>query len=154
VPRHFTVVTSNVAIGNLLEVVRSLDAVVSASLQGGEAPSLVAVGHDGKTIALNFLRHREAGDQFSNVKLGMFDFFYRVKTPHEAVRTKILKHLENIDTAIGVVLEPPSSDEHDWRFDTIFAVAEATQGLIFNGSDLIDCNGKLALTATGRSEWC
>lgn len=127
--------------------------VRSSDLAQGETPSIVVHGHDHRQITLNILRHGEPGDSFSKLKLGAFDYFSRIATQHQSAKATALCRIESFETAIGVVLEPDATDQDDWRFDLIFSVAEISEGLIFNGSDLMDWTGRLLLGSDGSSEF-
>lgn len=151
-PKYFTILAKATPVADLLETARACPFVQSTSLNQGEPQAVIVRGRDGRTITLNVLRHDEPGDRFSKLKLGIFDYFYRVVTRYERAKATALEHLEHFDTAIGVVLDPDSMDQEDWRFDLVFSVAEATRGLIFNGSDLIGWDGRLLLSKDGDCE--
>jgi hypothetical protein len=92
-----------------------------------------------------------AGDEFSRMVLGMHNYFRNVET--HAVRTKkmVLDLIAECKLALGVVVEP-SFDTASGSREIICNVARECGAIIWNGSALLDPDGRLLLDADGASE--
>jgi hypothetical protein len=88
------------------------------------------------------------GDPFSKIILGAANFFRRIKTEAVANQNYLKDSIFKTTLLIGVVAEPELTEETG-DFDLIFAVAESCDGLIFNGSGMVDASGDLILDDTG-----
>jgi len=62
----------------------------------------------------------------------------------------LLDFILSCETAIGIVAEPEFKED-DERLDAIFAIAELMDGYIFNGSEMLDKNGEIVLSAEADS---
>jgi hypothetical protein len=104
-----------------------------------------------KTLVLTSLRRVRPGDEFSRLKLSLFGFFDRIKTPHKFLKKKLLNDISLVDLLIGVVAHP-DAEGPDPRFDVIFAVAQSVDGMIFNGDAMLNSDGQIIVGSSGESE--
>jgi hypothetical protein len=100
-------------------------------------------------ISLN--RRIEQGDSFSKMIGGTWNFVRMIETNNKVQKEWLTRHILDCKTAIGLVSEPEYVED-DKRFDYIYKLAEMFDGVIFNGSEMIDKSGKLILDDEGNSE--
>ncbi len=105
----------------------------------------------GSSLVLNRRVHRHNGDDFSRMMLGLLNYFREVTTPHEETKERVLRGLDDVSLAIGVVAEP-SFDEEAGHFELIFGLAEEFDAMTWNGSGVLDPTGSLILDGDGESE--
>ena len=106
----------------------------------------------GSTITLDSMRRQEKPEfnEFSKLILGTYAFFQHIKGPPEVIerRGRVLGAISNCQFALGVVAFPEFS-ETDKHFEIILAITAALDGLIFNGSGMVDQKGLLVLDNDG-----
>jgi hypothetical protein len=90
----------------------------------------------------------QPGDQFSKIILGAANFFRRIKTDAVTNQNYIKAFVFDTKILIGVVAEPELV-EAAGHYDLVFEVAERCDGLIFNGSGMVDPSGNLILGKDG-----
>ena len=102
-------------------------------------------------LELCFKEYKESADEFSHLILGTHNYFNQTETTNEKIKDNLLNFISRCRIAIGVGAEP-SFTETDERLDIVFGIAELLDGIIFNGSEMIDKNGQLILDQSGNSE--
>jgi hypothetical protein len=88
------------------------------------------------------------GDEFSRMVLGFHNYIRHVKTRSHRAKKPFLAHVADCSLAIGVLCEP-SFDLEEWQ-KTILAVAREMGALIWNGSGMLDAEGRLLLAGPPR----
>ncbi len=91
----------------------------------------------------------EAGDKFSKIILTTHNRFRMINTSANQAQKLILDYLDACELAIGVVSEP-SFDEESGHFDLIFEIANNLNGIIFNGSGMLDGDGNIIRDIEGN----
>lgn len=91
------------------------------------------------------------GSEFSRVVLGAHNYFRQVETDNQAGKARVLTLLEACDMMLGVRAEPPL-DPDGPRYACTLALVTALDGLLFNGSDMLDGDSRVVLGADGLSE--
>ncbi len=81
--------------------------------------------------------------------LGLHNLFWNVKTEAANRRKVVLDAIASCVLAIGVVADP-AFDESEGHFDLVLDVAKIGDGVIFNGSGILDSAGRLLLDHEGR----
>ena len=89
------------------------------------------------------------GDQFSKIILGAANFFRRINTQATGNQEYLKDAIFKTTLLIGVVAEPELVEETG-DFDLIFDVAESCDGLIFDGTGMVDASGSLLLNNEGE----
>jgi hypothetical protein len=89
------------------------------------------------TVSFSSMRQRAPGDEFSRMVLGMHNFFRTMATRKARRRRRILDLLDECEMAVGVVAAPDFTAT-DSRLDLVFAIAAQLDGMVFNGSGMID----------------
>lgn len=103
------------------------------------------------TLVFTSLVGEEPAGRFERLVQDARGYFAAIPTRHVLRRDMILDHLAGCRLILGVVAEP-EFDEEEGHFDWLWAIAEATDSLIFNGAGMVDAQGKLLLGADGGSE--
>ncbi|MCY2968444.1 MAG: hypothetical protein NT069_33270 [Planctomycetota bacterium] len=107
--------------------------------------SMEVQGSEGR-LRLTVKVFKESGDDFCRTILGIRAFVKRIESASASARQDLVGHLDQSDLAIGVVAEP--AFDADERFHAVvFAIAKALDGVIFNGHEMLDANGRTLLTA-------
>jgi hypothetical protein len=112
-----------------------------------------AIEDSSHTLTFRPMLKVQPGDQFSQIILGAANFFRRIKTDAVANQKYIKTFVFETKILIGVIAEPELL-ESAGHFDLIFKVAERCNGLIFNGSSMVDPSGNLILDKNGACERC
>ena len=98
----------------------------------------VFVGDVNAHMRITAMAFVERGDNFCRLLLSTCAFVNRLGTS-KAIK-KLSTLISSCELALGVVAEP--SFESDKRFELIvFAIAKALNGVVFNGSDMLDSDG-------------
>lgn len=118
--------------------------------EAGDWTSIAVEGGD-SSLVINREIFRENGDQFSRVRHGMSTYFEDAETEHEEVKAEVIRRIEAMALALGVVAEP-AFDEDAGHFEAIFGLAETLNALIWNGSGVLNAEGELVLNGDGESE--
>lgn len=108
--------------------------------------SVLTARDDESTLTLSSLKRATPGDKFSRLILGTFNFFNRIESAPSERRRLIKESVAKCQMMVGARGRPSFSDEH---MDLIFAIAQTCDGLIFNGSGMIDGAGHLILNSDG-----
>jgi hypothetical protein len=127
------------------------DAGVENSDNDSESSDNGNIKNSDGTLRLSLRKSFQAGDDFSRMLLGTHNFFSQVETENTQAQNELLNFILSCETAVGIVAEPEFKEE-DKRLDIVFAIAELLDGYIFNGSEMLDKNGELVLSAEGESE--
>ena len=103
------------------------------------------------TLTLNSMQREKPGDDFSKLILSTHNFLSKVEAA-APTREAVLKAISSCAIAVGVVAEP-ALDERDGHMACVLDVAGILNGMIFNGSAMLDANGALLLEAkpSGRA---
>jgi len=119
----------------------------------GDAGKWLEIEVNGKSkITFSTMERIPGGfDEFSKLVLGTYSFFQHTKPISIGNKDRTLAAISKCQFAIGVVANP-AFDEDEQHFDIIFAIAKVLNGLIFNGSGMIDENGLLVLDGDGNSD--
>jgi hypothetical protein len=111
----------------------------------------VPIQTGGSSIKLSRWVRTEAGDPFCRMVLGTHNRFRTVRTDATEAQRRVLDSIADCKSAIGVVAEP-EFDMYAGHLDLIFGIARELDGIIFNGSGMIDSDGKMILDLEGNSE--
>lgn len=103
------------------------------------------------SLRVSLKKQAYAGDGFSSMILGTWNFFRDVETKHENQQKDLLNRILSCQSAVGVAANPEFT-ETDKRLDFVFELARLFDGVIFNGSEMIDQKGRLILDQAGNSE--
>jgi hypothetical protein len=133
---------------------------VEATFTGSRARwSRITLRHPDAALTLTKIVYRGPGfagekGEFNRVKMGALNFFRRIPVESEEKR-HALQHLQGLELVIGCVAEPEFRKELG-LYDLVFCLADACDGVIFDGEALIDSKGVVALDhhgASGRRVW-
>jgi hypothetical protein len=105
---------------------------------------------EGSMTLTSLIRH-EPGDKFSKLVLSMHNFFQTVDTHEEANKREVLRRVETAQMMIGVVTDPELS-ETDARLDCLWRLAEAVDGVLFNGDAMLNLQGERILSRSGEHD--
>lgn len=83
--------------------------------------------------------------------LGTWNFFDNIETKYEKQQKELVNRILSRNSAVGVLADPEFT-KTDKRLDFVFSLAELFDGVIFNGSEMIDKKGRLILDQAGNSE--
>jgi hypothetical protein len=111
----------------------------------------VPIQTGGSSIRFSRWVRTESGDPFCRMILGTHNRFRAVRTDATEAQQRVLNSIGNCIAAIGVVAEP-KFNESAGHLDLIFAIARELDGVIFDGSGMIDSNGAMILDLEGNSE--
>ena len=98
----------------------------------------------GSTITFCSMKRQQRAEfnDFSRLILGTSTFFRHVNVTPIDRRERLLDHISRCQFSIGVGASPEFNEE-ERHFDMIFEIAKSLDGLIFNGSGMVDANGLL-----------
>ena len=113
--------------------------------------SSIAIEAPGTSLVLNRLVRVRPGDRFSSLVLGVHNYFNQVKTKRKAIKADVLRRVERMALAIGVVAKPEFV-ELAGHYDCIFRLAKAFDAIIWTGSGVINADGDLLLDGEGNTE--
>ncbi len=102
-------------------------------------------------LRVSLKKQFERGDSFSSLIRGTWNFFETIETKHKTQKKKLVNHILECKTAIGIRADPVFTLT-DKRLDCVFRITEMCDGIIFNGSEMIDRNGNLILDKSGNTE--
>ena len=119
-----------------------------AQLLHSHFPSSSAIAGDSMTVhgSAGSLRltkkiFRERGDDFCRLLLSSCAFVEGMSNADAVVKKRLASHVESCELVLGVVAE--SGFDVDERYHSVvFAIAKALDGVIFNGQEMLDANGK------------
>lgn len=105
----------------------------------------------GSTIIFNSMKRQQRAEfnEFSQLILGTSTFFQHVNVTPIDRREELLDVISRCQFAIGVGASPEFNEEEK-HFDMIFEIAKSLDGLIFNGSGMVDADGLLVLDREGN----
>lgn len=104
------------------------------------------VVRDGPAVlTLRSLQRSDGGDKLSRILLGTINHFRQVPGPEDR-RRRVLEAVSRCRMIVGVRVVPGYTDGH---LDLIFAVARVVDGLIFNGQEMLDSDGRTVLANDG-----
>ena len=103
------------------------------------------------TITFNSMKRQQQAEfnDFSRLILGTSTFFQNVNVTPIDRRERLLDTISRCQFAIGVGASPEFNEE-ERHFDMIFEIAKTLDGLIFNGSGMVDPDGLLVLDNEGN----
>lgn len=106
----------------------------------------------GKTATLAFtsMERQEPGDEFSRLILSTHDFFRKIGATEKSKQEAVLRAIGSSTIVVGVVADPAFVEE-EGHFECVLDVARILDGLIFNGTAMLDSEGNLLLDQEGRS---
>jgi hypothetical protein len=93
----------------------------------------------------------QPASEFSRIILGAHNYFRAIETSYGSAKKRVLALLEQAEMMIGVRATPGVGPE-DARWYSLLAVASSLDGLIFDGSNMLDDAGRVVLGADGDSE--
>ncbi len=96
-------------------------------------------------------RQIERGDSFSSLLRGTWNYFDTISTDHTEQKNQLTNRILETNTAIGIVADPEFNDE-DERLDLVFKLSELFDGVIFNGSMMLNKDGQVILDSEGNSD--
>lgn len=114
--------------------------------------TFLIVGRDGSEAQLDYLRFLSPGDKFSVLYTSMMNFVNSINERREGLNCRAISRLQGFELSVGIVFCPACLHEDDWRFDIPFSIAQATDGLIFNGYALVDKTGYVVIDANGGGD--
>lgn len=105
----------------------------------------------GSTITFHSMKRQQQPEfnDFSRLILGTRAFFQHVNVTPIERRKRVLDAISRCQFSVGVVASP-GFNENEKHFDMIFEIAKSLDGLIFNGSGMVDENGLLVLDKEGN----
>ena len=116
----------------------------------GQTWEKIVVTNDKHQITLSNLFRKEPGDKFSKLILSTHNYFRNIETTADTQKQLVLNHVSNTETIIGVIGEPIFS-ESDKHFELIFDIAKVSNGIIFNGKEMLDDDGYVILKDDGTT---
>ena len=104
----------------------------------------------GSTITFHSMKRQQQPEfnDFSRLILGTSTFFRHVNVTPVERRERVLDAVYRCQFSVGVVASP-EFNEDEKHFDMIFEIAKSLDGLIFNGSGMVDADGLLILDNEG-----
>lgn len=146
---YCTILSSTIAYNAVLDRLRQVSsAPVGVIGEAGRWQKLVLKGKE-STLTLNSMEREGPGDQFSSMMLGLHSLFWNVKTEAADRKKIVLDAIASCVLAIGVVAEP-AFDESEGHFECVLDIAKIGNGVIFNGSGILDSEGRLLLDQEGH----
>ena len=105
----------------------------------------------GSTITFHSMKRQQQPEfnDFSRLILGTSTFFRHVNVTPVERRERVLDAVYRCQFSVGVVASP-GFNEDEKHFDMIFEIAKSLNGLIFNGSGMVDADGLLVLDRDGN----
>jgi len=105
----------------------------------------------GSTITFHSMKRQQQPEfnDFSRLILGTSTFFRHVNVTPVERRERVLDAVYRCQFSVGVVASP-GFNEDEKHFDMIFEIAKSLDGLIFNGSGMVDADGLLVLDREGN----
>lgn len=108
--------------------------------------SRITISDGDTTLVLSGLKRVGPGDRLSKILLGTINSFERIASAPADRKRLIAVAVAKCQMIVGVRGRPMFTDAH---MDLIFDIAGACEGLIFNGSGMIDPEGRLILNYEG-----
>ena len=137
--RYSTIYCSKPDYVGVAERIRGMSGTVSVHGPENGWSKIVCQGRE-MTITFNSMRKKKPGDEFSKLILSTHNFFRtRVKQQSES-KDAVLSRIKRTALVIGVVAEPDLSDEGK---ACLLDLARLLDGVIFNGSSMINAEGQL-----------
>lgn len=93
------------------------------------------------TLEFTALVRSAPGDQFSKIVLGMYNFVRHCDGSEEQ-KARIASGIARTEMILGVVAKPEFLEPH---FEHVFNAARSIDGLIFNGSAILNASGDTLL---------
>lgn len=107
------------------------------------------VVQDGPAVlTLRPLQRSAGGDRLSKILLGTINYFRQAPGPEDR-RRRVLEAVSRCQMIVGARAVPDYTDGH---LDLIFAVARVVDGLIFNGLEMLNFEGRTVLANDGYFE--
>lgn len=112
-----------------------------SSMRADRTEKSVTIQGQSGSLQLNPKVFVTGGDPFSKLLLSTLTFAESIQSLSDAARQRLISHIEATQLIIGVVGEP-DFDADERYHDVLFATARALGGLIFDGSDFFDADGR------------
>jgi hypothetical protein len=146
-----TILSVNIKLADIAEIIKNTKAAVNIN---GDIDNWdnITLKFANSELRFNKLVQERPGDKFSKMILGMHNYFRKIDTIALGNKDYVLECIGNANLAIGVAADPKFSEE-DEHFDIIFAVAEALRGVVFNGSGMLNTQGKMLLDDDGSFDY-
>jgi hypothetical protein len=107
--------------------------------------SLEAHGKKNSLIRLSHLSFIRRADEFTQLRGSTWVYLGSLETEYVKAKDRVMSHVENSESIVGVVVKPRF--DKDDRFDQLVAsIATECKGLVFNGDEWLDPNGKVVLS--------
>lgn len=135
------------AVYNIVSEMSSVPVKVTGDIHEWQTLKLV----QGSTITFHSMKRQQQPEfnDFSRLILGTSTFFRHVNVTPVERRERVLDAVYRCQFSVGVVASP-EFDEEERHFDMIFEIAKSLDGLIFNGSGMVDADGLLVLDHEGN----
>jgi hypothetical protein len=116
--------------------------------QNNDARVVVKISNYAACIEFYILKRQKGGDKIAKTLLGAFNYFDKISTDAKNNKEVALLHLSKCNASIGIKAQPAFTEKfHHVKY--LFGVVNEFNGMIFNGSGLIDGEGGLVLDADG-----
>lgn len=123
---------------NLQKIAQLLQAIFPLST-ATTGDSMTVHGREG-ALRLTQKVFRQRGDEFCRLLLSTCAFVEGISNADAVVKKRLASHVESCELVLGVVAEPRF--DADERYQAIvFAIAQALDGVVFNGQEILDANG-------------
>jgi len=107
--------------------------------------SLEAHGKKNSLIRLSHLSFIRRADEFTQLRGSTWVYLGSLETEDVKAKDRVMSHVENSESIVGVVVKPRF--DKDDRFDQLVSsIAAECNGLVFNGDEWMDPNGKVVLS--------
>ena len=135
------------AVYNIVNKMSSVPVVVTGDTREWQTLKIA----QGSIITLNSMRRQQKAEftDFSRLILGTSTFYRHVNVMPVDRRERLLDDISRCQFAIGITASPEFNEE-ERHFDMIFEIAKSLDGLIFNGSGMVDADGLLVLDNEGN----
>ena len=135
------------AVYNIVSKMSSVPVEVTGDIHSWQTLKIV----QGSTITFHSMKRQQRPEfnDFSRLILGTRTFFQNVEVAPIERRKRVLDTVSRCQFSVGVVASPGFNEEEK-HFDMIFEIAKSLDGLIFNGSGMVDADGLLVLDKEGN----
>ncbi len=112
--------------------------------------STIHIEQGGATLRLSWRDVEQNRAEISQMRSGMTGYFRRASAADPAVRRRAMQTAGSFVCAVGIVAEPDFRASGD--YDLVWAIREAVQGHVWNGTGLVLPDGRLLLDGEGNSD--
>lgn len=128
------------------EVGRLLHTHFPAFNPSSGAMGVISVNGNAGCLRLTAKVFRERGDDFCKLLLSTCAFVEGVPNADSSTKSRLASHVESCELALGVVAEP-SFDSDERYHAVVFAIANALDGVIFNGQEMLNAKGETLIAS-------